>query len=291
MNKELHQVVSRSTITGCIYHFRSQGLGQSLLSRAISTNAVSLLLVEMGAMTVYAQPAIIDATFDTQPLGPLGTQPRTDPLPLRLPGFIIRDTQFDRVDAANPVGDFSSRVMLLDATAGNLSDATFFNPVQYTQGKYSVSWDSLVTQAPVGIYQAGVILADFNGGAPSIVGLWYDPSGAFGIGASDFPAKYHLVGAYSVGQQQHFQFLLDLDAHSYRLLVNNTLLDSGALFDPAGFALTAFDSTGRASAGDPPPIAVDNVLVRAVPEPSALVMAVLGIAFIGLGAHRRRTTE
>jgi hypothetical protein len=234
-----------------------------------------LLILNLGGERLLGQPTIFTATFDSQPLGPLATQPKTDPQPLELPSVILRDSDLDQVSAANPVGDFTTRVMLLDSTPGTLADAAFFNPVQYTSGKYSVSWDSLVTQTPGDRFGAAIVLASNNGSEPSIFEMSYDPSGAFSIGTFQGAGLLHFVGAYSIGHLQHFQVTLDLDTHTYRFLVNDVLLDNGALFDISGFDLTAFDSNGRGSTSDAPPWAVDNFKVEAVPEP--------GVSLVGIG--------
>jgi hypothetical protein len=247
-----------------------------------------LLLLAVGARVSFSA-AIIDATFDAQPLGPLQTQPHTSPQPLSLPAVILRDTASDRVDVANAVGNFTSKVLLLDATPGNLAAAGFYNPVQYTNGIYSISWDSLITQPAIGIAGNFVALVSETSelGAPVIIGIAYDPSGSFKIG-NFAPGSSHLAGSYSIGIRQHFEFLLDLNAHTYDLSVDGSALASGPLFDSSGFNVTVFDALARGDTGDdPPPFAVDNIRVEQVPEPHTVLLNIAACAAL-FGRRRQR---
>jgi len=94
-----------------------------------------ILMVGLFATSSSAQPAIFDANFDAEPLGPIGTQSTAAPHPLRLPTETILDSPSDRVDVSNPVGDFTSKVMLIEAGATDLASAAFQNfsppPGQY----------------------------------------------------------------------------------------------------------------------------------------------------------------
>src|SRR5262245_47721347 len=75
---------------------------------------VIICALALSGTMVFAEPPVIDATFDDQPLGPLAEQ--LSGTPRRLPSLITRETAGDRVDAADAVGDFASRVMVLDST-------------------------------------------------------------------------------------------------------------------------------------------------------------------------------
>lgn len=92
------------------------------------------------------------------------------------------------------------------------------------------------------------------------------------------------VASYTLGQQNHFEFIIDLDNDSYDLF-----LDSGAIID--GSPLNSnFDiigmNFGRDNLADPT-YAIDDFRWEIVPEPSTMSMVLLGITGILLRWKRR----
>ena len=244
------------------------------------TRCVLCVLLASSGIACATERTIYDANFDSQPLGTLATQPRTDPLPLRLPTSIIQNANCT-VNAVSSAGDLTSKPVLLSSVPGGLASATFCNPTQYTTGSYRVSWDSLVLNNPVNDppEQDNVsILVELSGSGLNSWKLKYMPDGKFGIVDGAGAGEY---GTFAVGFATHFDLLLDLDEGQYQLYVNRAFLHGGPLIHKL-FKGTYFRSNGRTGL-QVPRFAFDNLHV-VTPAPASLSPHALG----GVAVMRRQ---
>src|SRR5207247_1204431 len=136
------------------------------------------------SFTLTIQPPgtlIFNSSFDAEPLGPLATEPNTDPLPLTRPTSIIRDGTAT-VDVIAPALGFTTRSVRLDGTPFNLASAAFFNPIQYFSGQARIGWSSSIAAVPPADATGNIIglsAVAATESFPEIFTLSYDPSGAF----------------------------------------------------------------------------------------------------------------
>jgi hypothetical protein len=225
-----------------------------------------ILIVVLSLLSWAYQVAgvvIYDADFDEERVGPLSTQPNTDPLPLNLPTNTIRDAEC-RVDVVASAGNLSNKPVLLDSVPGGLASAAFYNPSELTSSQWQISWDSLVLRTPIeGQQEQGNvhIVAEWQGHLPCVWGLRYNPYGDFLIRDAD---GFHSIGSFTVGVSDHFDLHLDLDNKTYVLDINGSSILSGQLIEPGEFRHVYFRSNGRGSSEDLAPLAFDNLLV--IPE-------------------------
>jgi hypothetical protein len=204
---------------------------------------------------------IYNATFNSQPLGPLATGSPPD-----LPKSIITDPGAT-VNLVASAGDLTDRPVVLHSVPDSLACAAFYNPSLLSSGDWRVSWDSLVLGAAVedSLDQPNIQL---GANAATVWGIKYVPSGQFSV---EDAGGFHAVGSFSVGVSNHFDLHLDLDSGTYQFFVNNMNLIYGGLIVPS-FDLVYFRSNGRTLV-QLPDIAFDNVQVVAVPEPCMLSIA------------------
>jgi hypothetical protein len=224
-----------------------------------------------GAAPVRGQ--IFEADFNDLEPGMVLTQPVTDPQPLGRPTNIVLDFPDggDTIEIVSQAGNLTDQPLLLDARTGGISWAGFLTPTVYTSGGFSVSWDSLVLEAPMDdseeeTAQQGVLVVTRTGdpGMPqSLViherwDLRYTSDGTFEF--IDI-AGIRNAGSYTVGEADHFHLDFDLDSGAWKLSVNDSELLDGFLLKPFEFGGVVFMTNGRERTADPPPLAVDNLLV------------------------------
>ena len=239
--------------------------------------AVALIGVLALAGRVAGQ-VIIDANFNTQPLGPLADGAAPDyPDIIRDPGT--------RADVVASAGDLADKPVVLQSTPGGLACVAFDNPAQLASGKWRVSWDSLVLDPPVldpPVQSNVAIVAN----AATVWGIKYLPTGQFLVEDS---GGFHAIGGFAIGLSDHFDLDLDLDGKTYDLSINHAGMLGGALAANGEFLLTYFRSNGRGFDVPLPRLAFDNVKVIGVPEPSAFALACLAAAPL-LRRRRSRLT-
>jgi len=211
------------------------------------------------ALSLAVRFSIFVASFDSEPLGPLATEPNTNPLPLSRPTVIIRD-EGGIVDVVAPTLGFTTRSMLLDGTPGNLANASFFNPVQFFSGQAVIQWRSSIAAIPpsdasgrIGVF----VEANDDNVLKDVWTITYEPSGILTIGG--IPGPNISIGGYTPGIPTQFRLVLDLDKRTYTLSVNGALAASGNLDAQLGFNHTVFDNINRFSEANYPALAVDDV--------------------------------
>jgi hypothetical protein len=211
---------------------------------------------------------------------------------------VIQD-ELSGVNVEPSAGNLSDMPLVLTGTANGLASVVFVFP-QLSEGRYLFSWDSLVLSAQpedkdvFGRDQSFVHLLGIEDNVGFVEVPWsleYDASGQMLLGCcnSSVPVSSASIGAYVPGQSDHFELAVDLDSDTYRLRLNGALkVASSPLL--AGFVNgIAFSSPGRFFTKDPAALAVDNIKVEVVPEPSTILT--LGGGILGLASTRRRKTS
>ena len=241
----------------------------------------------VGLSILFASPyasgqAIFNADFDAQPLGPLGTQPYTDPTPLSLPHAIIRDDPSCRADVVASAGNLASRPVHIAGSASGLTSLAFANPTLIDSGRWRVSFDWLALTAnnDNSPEQNQFRIVGLNGNVLSAsFGLKFDTTGHYQVQDS---TGFHQINAFTLGVSDHIDFDFDVATRAYTLQINGVQRSSGTVIG-SNFFSTSFASNGRPLPFDPIEFAIDNVVV--VPEPAAAsLLAVGGCVFF----RRRR---
>lgn len=255
--------------------------------------SLTALIVLIVCITPAAQAlTVFDADFDAEPLGPLGLQPNTDPLPLALPTSIINDSPGagDFVQVVAAAGDLTDKPVMIDSTPGNLVSAAFYNPRQFTSGIAHISWDGLLmgdSPATTGNSGARFVVAQNDGGSfEGIFRLTYAEGNVFEIydGSGTLDA-----GSYVAGTADRFDIYLNLDDSTYILDINGTQISAGALDGTVGFNHFFANNLQRFSlAGDEdiPALVFDNLVITAIPEPPTAALIPVALTLFLL--RRRR---
>ena len=68
---------------------------------------------------------LYDANFNAEQLGPISTQPPTDPLPLMLPSRLIEDAPAS-IDVVTSAGSLTDQPVLIVSAIGALASASFY---------------------------------------------------------------------------------------------------------------------------------------------------------------------
>lgn len=141
-----------------------------------------------------------------------------------------------------------------------------------------LSWDmAMLTLGPNGPETAGIAIDSSGGG-----GIWMffmqDYTIQIGPGFGGIT-----IGSFTLGQKDNFQFLLDLDSGLYDVYMNSTLaLSNQALGVGFDVANVFFGADYLAN----PTYAIDNFRWEIIPEPSTLILIILG--GLGVAATQKR---
>ena len=171
-----------------------------------------------------------------------------------------RDT-IGTVMTRSAVADFSSQVASLEP-AGLMN---FFTTNIVSSGLVLISWDlAMLSFGPGGNADTAQVSFEPSGVSPLIMNWQRD---------SDFVIGGNNVATFTLGQQDHYEFMLDLDNDTYDFAMNGSpILTNQAL--QAGFNVNYvnFNSANLES----PSYAVDNFRWEVVPEPSTWLLLSTG---------------
>jgi hypothetical protein len=161
------------------------------------------------------------------------------------------------------IADFSTQVGSLEP-AGIMR---FLTDTPVSSGLVVLSWDlAMISFGPGG--DANTAWAYFlsDGGNNGAVNMYWQRDSSFDLGGSD-------AAAFTLGQQDHYEFLLDLDNDRYDFAFNgvavltNQSLNAGFDVQSVVFAAQNLQS---------PTYAVDNFRWEVVPEPSTWLLISTG---------------
>jgi hypothetical protein len=209
------------------------------------------------------------------------------------PSTIIDDTG-SGVQVVPSAGNLNDTPLLLTGTAQGLATVAFDFP-SFSAGQLVFSWESLVlTLQPedkdiFGRDQSFIRLLD---GTSVPWSLEYDASGQMLLGCcnSSVPMSLTPVGAYVPGQSNHFELSVNLDSDTYSLAVNGEVKVANAALLTGAVNRIGFSSPGRFFTQNPAALAVDNIKVELVPEPSVIAQlfgAIVAIVGIHVRLHVR----
>jgi hypothetical protein len=179
-------------------------------------------------------------------------------------GFVVRDS----------LADFTTQVASREG--GFLS----FSPESYSSsGLVRLSWDmAMLTLGPNGPETAAVSVDLYNSGNES----WSAITTYFMQDLTIQIAGMN-VGAFTLGQQDSFEFLLNMDTGLYDTYLNSSLVLNDQSFGSGlSVANVAFGADFDAS----PTYAIDNFRWEIIPEPSTLILLILG--GLGVAATKKR---
>jgi len=224
------------------------------------------------AVSSASAAVFVDADFDGQSLGPVLTQPATDPLPHTLPTGVIRDAA-GKVDVIEGRGDLKRKPVLLASAPTDLASMAFYNPVQITSGKAILNWDALVdvvVGAPMKPTGTGFVLVEQrNSLLESVLIISYKNKGSqedpeFVLTVEDAEGTREIARVKPL-VHDHFELFLDLDAKKYVLVVRDKAEVSGQLKGDGNFSHFVCKSNARGSTWVAPPLVVDNIVIEVMP--------------------------
>ncbi|MBU1693136.1 MAG: hypothetical protein KKC51_04145 [Verrucomicrobia bacterium] len=160
------------------------------------------------------------------------------------------------------LGDFTSQV------ASAESAMITFNPgVVFTAGLVRMSWDMAVlqTQGSEPEQVTANIQATAGGHPPGMYFVYYI-NGEIRLGTD-------VVGSYTLGLQDHFEVVMDMDNDRFDVLLNSVYLRTNEVMSSNWSPEQLGFNTGFMAS---PRYAVDNVRWEIIPEPSTNVLISLG---------------
>jgi hypothetical protein len=174
-------------------------------------------------------------------------------------GFVVRDS----------LADFTTQVASREG--GFLS----FSPESSSSsGLVRLSWDmAMLTLGPNGPETAGIIID----GVATIY-FMQDLSIKTGAGSGGLT-----LGTFTLEQQDHFEFLIDLDSYFYDVYFNSSLVLGD---QPIGIGTEIAYVTFGADFDASPTYAIDNFRWEIIPEPSTLMLLIIG--GLGVAATQKR---
>jgi hypothetical protein len=245
-----------------------------VLTRSVFLCALGLVSASARAQGGGFAQTIFNANFDAQPLGPLGTEPATDPMPLGLPDFIIRDDASCRADVVPSAGNLINKPLDIHGSALGLTSLEFANPTLIESGQWHVGfdWVALTANNDSEARQNQFDIAAFSEDDGYVVsfGLKFDTTGHYqvqdGLG-------FHQISTFTLGAADHID-LNFVPNGGYTLAINGAQRSSGPMLYQ-NFYSTVFDSNGRGIAFAPVEFAIDNLVV--VPEPATTSLLLVGL--------------
>lgn len=166
------------------------------------------------------------------------------------------------VIARSGVADFTSQVASFEP-AGQLG---FYSVAPPSTGLVLLSWDMALTAfGPGGPDTAAVLIQTSPSGNGSMSMFWQTDND-FRIGSTE-------ISSFTLGEQDHYEFLFDLDNDQYDFAFNGVALLTNQLLD-ASFDVqnVLFGAENLRS----PSYAVDNFRWEVVPEPSTWLLISTG---------------
>jgi len=162
------------------------------------------------------------------------------------------------------IADFSTQVASFEP-AGQLS---FFSPTPTSSGLLLITWDmAMIEYGPGGLDTAAVSIQNSPSGGGALTMFWKTDN-SFRIGGTT-------AGAYTLGQQDNYAFLFDLDNDSYDFLLNGSpLMTNQALAGSFDVQNVVFAAENLRA----PTYAIDNFRWEVIPEPSTIGLMGLGLA-------------
>lgn len=158
--------------------------------------------------------------------------------------------------------DFTTQAASLEP-AGAM---TFSPGVIFTSGIALVSWDlAMVSSGAGGPITAAVSLSPSPGPSSSIF-VFFKTDLSIEVDGND-------VGSFALGQQDHYDFVIDIDNELYDFSLNGSPVLTDEPLD-TGWDLSHI-SFGRENLEDPT-YAVDNFEWQVVPEPATVLLLLLG---------------
>lgn len=160
------------------------------------------------------------------------------------------------------VADFSSQVASLEP-AGLMS---FFVSTPVNSGLVTLSWDlAMIDYGPNGPPEAAVLIQTGSGGSGTM-SLYWESDSDFRIGPQN-------VATVTLGEQDHYEFLFDLDNDVYDFAFNGApILTNQALDASFDIQNVLFGAENTRA----PTYAVDNFRWEVVPEPSTWLLISTG---------------
>src|SRR5215472_8648115 len=182
----------------------------------MTKSALFRIVLNLGLAMFCCRGAIIfQNNFDSLPLGPIGTQPNTNPLPLSLPTATLTDSSSDTVNVVGPTLGLTTQSVEFSSVAGQLAAASFINPTASASGEFLIQWTSVVSSLAASTNGAPPgVLMDVNGSGGILFVMSYDPSGQFLIGNT---LNSGFFRSYTPGVPDAFQLLLNLNSHTWSL--------------------------------------------------------------------------
>ena len=161
------------------------------------------------------------------------------------------------------LGDFSTQVASLEP-AGLMN---FFDSSPANAGLVTVSWDmAMLSFGPGGLSDTAAVLISSDAGGGGVISMYWQRDFDFTIGGAN-------AATFALGQQDHYEFLLDLDNDTFDFAFNGSpVLTNQTLASNFNVQNVLFGAENLQS----PSYAVDNFQWNVVPEPSTWMLISTG---------------
>jgi len=190
----------------------------------------------------------------------------------RCSGNDVASSTSGDVVVRDSLADFTTQVASLEP-AGAMS---FSQAVPVSAGLVTISWDmAIIDLGPTGPETAGILIQS-SGGGGGPQALFFNDDLTIDQGSGT-------LGTFTLGEQDHFEYLFDLDNDLYSFSINGSPAISS---DPLGAAFDVQNVVFGADFLAGPDYAVDNFQWSVIPEPSSLLLML--VAGLGLWLRRLR---
>jgi hypothetical protein len=173
----------------------------------------------------------------------------------------------------NSPADFTTQAASLEP-AGSMN---FLPGTVFTAGIALISWDLAMISSGSGGPTTAAISIDPSPGPSSSIFVYFQTD--LSIKVDD-----NTVGLFTMGEQDHYDFVIDIDNGLYDFSFNGSLALNDQPLD-SGWDLRMV-SFGRENLEDPT-YAVDNFEWHVIPEPSTALLVLLGGFFVVVQRIRR----